>query len=50
MSAAGFVPSLCEQVVKEAREDKGQLVSSVTALLFNYYFKSLSVFTAQFMC
>lgn len=37
MSTAAFLPLICEQLGKEAREDEGQLVSPVVVLLFNYY-------------
>lgn len=37
MSTAAFLPSICEGLVKQAREDEGQLVSPVIVLLFNYY-------------
>jgi len=37
MSTAAFLPSICEQLGKQAREDKGQLMSPVAVLLFNYY-------------
>lgn len=37
MSTAAFLPSICEQLGKQAREDEGQLMSPVTVLLFNYY-------------
>lgn len=36
MSAAAFLPSTCERLGKQAREE-GQLMSPVTVLLFNYY-------------
>lgn len=37
MSTAAFLPSICERLGKQAREDKGQLMSPVAVLLFNYY-------------
>ena len=37
MSTAAFLPLICEWLGKQAREDEGQLVSSVAVLLFNYY-------------
>lgn len=37
MSTAAFLPSLCEQLGKQASKDEGQLMSPVTVLLFNYY-------------
>ena len=37
MSTAAFLPLICERLGKQAREDEGQLVSSVAVLLFNYY-------------
>lgn len=37
MSTVAFLPSICEQLGKQAREDEGQLMSPVTVLLFNYY-------------
>lgn len=37
MSTAAFLPLICEQLGKQAREDEGQLMSPATVLLFNYY-------------
>lgn len=37
MSTAALLSSPCEQLGKQAREGKGQLMSPVAVLLFNYY-------------
>lgn len=37
MSTAAFLPSLCEQLGKQASKNEGQLMSLVTVLFFNYY-------------